>query len=75
MILDGRYSSLRFGEADKVEVASGGAFSQIAVDGDAPIAVAGVDVADAFYNILPPPWLQKCFGLPPVRAADFDLSS
>eukprot|EP00959_Pyramimonas_sp_CCMP1952_P058471 1221136-Pyramimonas_sp.AAC.1 len=28
MILDGRYSSLRFGEADMVELASGGAFSQ-----------------------------------------------
>ncbi|CAK0866833.1 unnamed protein product [Prorocentrum cordatum] len=74
MILDGRYSSLRFGEADKVELASGGAFSQIAVDGDDPIAVAGVDIADAFYNILLPPWLQKYFGLPPVRAGDFNLS-
>ncbi|CAK0824742.1 unnamed protein product, partial [Prorocentrum cordatum] len=74
MILDGRYSSLRFAEADKVELASGGAFSQIAVDGDDPIAVAGVDIADAFYNILLPPWLQKYFGLPPVRAGDFNLS-
>ncbi|CAK0905964.1 unnamed protein product, partial [Prorocentrum cordatum] len=74
MILDGRYSSLRFAEADKVELASGGAFSQIAVDGDDPIAVAGVDIADAFYNIMLPPWLQKYFGLPPVRAGDFSLS-
>ena len=33
MILDGRHSSLCFSDTDKVELASGGAFSQIVVDG------------------------------------------
>ena len=53
MFFDGGYSSLRFGDADKVELASGGAFSQIAVDGDYPVTFAGVDAAEPFTTSCP----------------------
>jgi P27 family predicted phage terminase small subunit len=49
-ILDGRRASLRFRAADSVELATGAAFSQISVDGDEPICIGGVDIADALLD-------------------------
>ena len=68
MILDGRHAPLRFGAADSVELATGAAFAQISVDGDEPVSIGGVDIADTFYQIEVPPWLRRFFGLPRARA-------
>ncbi|CAK0843088.1 unnamed protein product [Prorocentrum cordatum] len=76
MILDGRHASPRFHAADSVELATGAAFSQIAVDGDEPICIGGVDIADALYQIEIPPWLRRFrSGMPRVRAGDVGIAT
>ncbi|CAK0790921.1 unnamed protein product, partial [Prorocentrum cordatum] len=74
LILDGRIPSQLFDEPPKVKLATGAAFSQLRVDSREPVCVAGVDIADAFYTMLLPPWLRRYFGLPKIRAGELGIS-
>lgn len=75
MIVDARLSNMWFGAPEKVELATGTAFSQIEVDQGPPIEVAGVDIADCFYNIGLPNEFRDLFALPPLRFGDLGLSA
>ncbi|CAK0826016.1 unnamed protein product [Prorocentrum cordatum] len=68
LILDGRHASLHFRAPDKVALASGASFAGLHVDSGKPIAVAEVDLADAFYTMLLPPEFRRYFALPSCRA-------
>ncbi|CAK0887025.1 unnamed protein product, partial [Prorocentrum cordatum] len=68
LILDGRHASLHFRAPDKVALASGASFAGLHVDSGKPIAVAEVDLADAFYTMLLPPGFRRYFALPSCRA-------
>ncbi|CAK0807851.1 unnamed protein product, partial [Prorocentrum cordatum] len=75
LILDGRHASLHFQVPDKVALASGATFAGLHVDGGKPIAVADVDLADAFYTMLLPPKFRRYFALPGCRAGLLGLES
>lgn len=64
MILDARIGNCHFAPPDKVKLSTGSAFSCIQVDAGPPIAVGGVDIADAFYALSLPVELRTFFGLP-----------
>ncbi|CAK0877157.1 unnamed protein product, partial [Prorocentrum cordatum] len=68
LILDGRHAPLHFQVPDKVALASGATFAGLHLDGGKPIAVAEVDLADAFYTMMLPPEFRKYFALPGCRA-------
>ncbi|CAK0860328.1 unnamed protein product, partial [Prorocentrum cordatum] len=75
LILDGRHASLQFQVPDKVDLASGATFAGLHVDGGKPIAVAEVDLADAFYTMLLHPKFRRYFALPGCRAGLLGLES
>ncbi|CAK0810952.1 unnamed protein product, partial [Prorocentrum cordatum] len=60
---------------DKVALASRATFAGLHVDGGKPIAVAEVDLADAFYTMLLPPKFRRYFALPGCRAGMLGLES
>ncbi|CAK0849158.1 unnamed protein product [Prorocentrum cordatum] len=72
-ILDGRHASLHFKAPDKVALASGASFAGLHVDSGKPIAVAEVDLADAFYTMLLPPEFRRYLALPSCRAGQLGL--
>ncbi|CAK0830815.1 unnamed protein product, partial [Prorocentrum cordatum] len=75
LILDGRHASPQIQVPDKVALASGATFAGLHADGGKPIAVAEVDLADAFYTMLLPPKFRRYFALPGCRAGLLGLES
>ena len=57
-----------FNSAPKVHLATGGAFAGLEVDGDGPVFVSGVDIANAFYTMELSEYFRQCFGMPKIRA-------
>ena len=68
LVVDARFTNCWFDAPEGVRLATGSSFSNIEVDGGPPIALGGVDIADAFYQIELPANLRDLFGLLPVRA-------
>lgn len=68
LVIDSRLANLHFCKPDKVQLATGASFARLEVDEGPAVEVGGVDIADAFYNILLPEPLRKFFGLPSVMA-------
>ena len=75
LIIDGRESSCHFELPDKIQLASGSTFGGLSVDADDPIWIGEVDLADAFYHLGVPAWLQQYFGLPSITAGAFVFST
>ncbi|CAK0816959.1 unnamed protein product, partial [Prorocentrum cordatum] len=73
LVIDCRGSNFRFGEPDKTSLASGGSFSSIELAPGEVLWTAGVDIADAFYNMGLPPELRHLFALPRLRAAQLGV--
>ena len=63
LILDGRQAGLHFRDLDHVNLATGGSFGSLEVDGGEPIWVGSTDIADAFYALALPPDLIRFFGV------------
>ncbi|CAK0877769.1 unnamed protein product [Prorocentrum cordatum] len=72
-VIDCRGSNFRFAEPDKTSLASGGSFSSIELAPGEVLWTAGVDIADAFYNMGLPPELRHLFALPRLRAAQLGV--
>lgn len=51
MVVDSRFANLWFDSPEKVQLATGSAFSRLEVDRGPAIEVGGVDIKDAFYRI------------------------
>lgn len=51
MVVDSRLANLWFDSPEKVQLATGSAFSRLEVDRGPAIEVGGVDIKDAFYRI------------------------
>ncbi len=68
LVIDSRLANLHFSKPDKVQLATGASFARLEVDKGPAVEVGGVDIADAFYNILLPEPLRKFFGLPSILA-------
>ncbi|CAK0806316.1 unnamed protein product, partial [Prorocentrum cordatum] len=73
LVIDCRGSNFRFAEPDKTSLASGGSFSSIELAPGEVLWTAGVDIADAFYNMGLPPELRHLFALPRLRAAQLGV--
>ncbi|CAK0839605.1 unnamed protein product, partial [Prorocentrum cordatum] len=73
LAIDCRGSNFRFAEPDKTSLASGGSFSSIELAPGEVLWTAGVDIADAFYNMGLPPELRHLFALPRLRAAQLGV--
>ncbi|CAK0867888.1 unnamed protein product [Prorocentrum cordatum] len=77
LVIDCRGSNFGFAEPDKTSLASGGSFSSIELAPGEVLWTAGVDIADAFYNMgLPPDGAYTAyvdnfisFGVDPDRPA------
>ena len=70
LVVDARLTNLWFSDPEPVALATGTSFGNIEVDGHGPIQLAGVDIADAFYNIELPHQLRDLFGLRPLQACE-----
>ena len=68
LVVDARLTNCWFEPPEGVRLATGSSFGHLEVDGGPPIALGGVDIADAFYQIALPQELRDLFGLLPVRA-------
>lgn len=75
LVVDARLTNLWFAKPEDVSLATGFSFGAIEVDGHGPIQLAGVDIADAFYNIELPASLRDLFGLRPLKAVEVGVSS
>lgn len=73
LVIDARIANLHFEPPEKVRLATGSTFSMVEVDDGPAIEVGGVDIADAFYNILLPESLRGLFALPGIRARDVGI--
>ena len=74
LVVDARLTNCWFDAPEGVQLATGSSFSAIEVDGGPPIALGGVDIADAFYQIELPSSLRDLFGLLPLRAGLLGIS-
>lgn len=75
LVVDARLTNLWFAKPEDVSLATGASFGAIEVDGHGPIQLAGVDIADAFYNVELPASLRDLFGLRPLKAVEVGISS
>ncbi|CAK0803080.1 unnamed protein product, partial [Prorocentrum cordatum] len=69
LVIDCRGSNFRFDEPEKTCLASGGSFSSIELAPGEVLWAAGVNVADAFYNVRLPSELRHLVALPRLRAS------